>query len=103
MANKSITMTQVRRIIQLKKEGLSKLGISQSLHIHRATLDNYLTRLSASGKSFSDLMECSDEQLQALVYSEAVTPKADDRIEDLKKHLDYFHVNFNSIIYHYFS
>ena len=90
MANKSITMTQIRRIIQLKAEGLSKLRISQSLNIHRATLDNYLSRLTASGKSFSELIDYSDDQLQTLVYSEVATPKADERINDLKKHLDYF-------------
>ena len=90
MANKLITMTQVRRIIQLKAEGLSKLRISQSLNIHRATLDNYLSRLTASGKSFSELIDYSDDQLQTLVYSEVATPKADERIDDLKKHLDYF-------------
>ena len=90
MANKSISMTQVRRIIQLKVEGLSKLKISQSLHIHRATLDNYLSKLIASGKDFPELLECSDEQLTAFVYNDPVIPKADNRIEDLEKHLDYF-------------
>jgi transposase len=90
MANKSISMTQVRRIIQLKVEGLSKLKISHSLHIHRATLDNYLTKLVSSGKDFPELLECSDEQLTAFVYNDPVIPKADKRIEDLQKHLDYF-------------
>jgi transposase len=90
MANKSINMTQVRRIIQLRAEGLSKLKIAESLHIHRATLDNYLSKLVASDKSFSELSEYSEEQLQTLVYSEGATPKADERIDDLKKHLDYF-------------
>jgi len=90
MANKSISMTQVRRIIQLKAEGLSKLKISQSLHIHRATLDNYLLKLLASEKSFPELLEFSDDQLKALVYSDTVTPRADSRIDELRKHLDYF-------------
>ena len=90
MANKSIIMTQVRRIIQLRAEGLSKLKIAESLHIHRATLDSYLFKLVASGKSFSELSEYSEEQIQTLVYSEVATPKADERIDDLKKHLDYF-------------
>jgi hypothetical protein len=58
MANKSISMTQVRRIIQLKAEGLSKLKISGSLHIHRATLDTYLFKLEASGKSYAELLFC---------------------------------------------
>jgi transposase len=90
MANKSISMTQVRRIIQLKVEGLSKLKISESLHIHRATLDNYLLKLLASEKSFPELLEFSDDQLTALVYSDPVTPRADSRIDELRKHLDYF-------------
>ncbi|MDO9257906.1 MAG: IS21 family transposase [Bacteroidales bacterium] len=90
MTNKSISMTQVRRIIQLKAEGLSKLKISGSLHIHRATLDNYLSKFETSGKSYPELMQYSDEQLIALVYNGPVTPKADRRIDDLKKHLDYF-------------
>jgi len=83
-------MTQVRRIIQLKAEGLSKLKISQSLHIHRATLDNYLLKLLASENSFPELLEFSDDQLTALVYSDPVTPRADSRIDELRKHLDYF-------------
>jgi len=90
MANKSINMTQVRRIIQLKAEGLSKLKISESLHIHRATIENYLSKLLASDKSFSELLEYSDEELMGLVYTDRATPKADERFDDLKKHLDYF-------------
>jgi transposase len=90
MANKSISMTQVRRIIQLKVEGLSKLKIAQSLRIHRATLDNYLLKLLASGKSFSELLEFSEDQLQALVYHDPDIPRADSRIDELRKHLDYF-------------
>jgi len=90
MANKSISMTQVRRIVQLRAEGLSKLKIAESLHIHRTTLDNYINKLAASGKSFAELLECSDKQLMALVFSDPATPKADVRIDDLKKHLDYF-------------
>ena len=84
MANKSINMTQVRRIIQLKAEGLSKLKISQSLHIHRATLENYLSKLLTSDKSFSELLEYSEEELMGLVYTDRATPKADERFDDLR-------------------
>ena len=38
-------MTQIKRIIQLKSEGLSKLKISQKLSIHRKTLDDYLFKI----------------------------------------------------------
>jgi Homeodomain-like domain len=88
MTNKSIIMTQVRRIIQLKVEGLNKLKISRSLHIHRATLDNYLSKFEASGISYPELLLYSDEQLRAIVYNTPVTPNTDKRIDDLKKHFE---------------
>lgn len=90
MANKSISMIQVRRIIQLKAEGLSKLKISGYLQIHRATLDNYLSKCEISGKSYAELLKYSDEQLTALVYNDPVGPKADSRIDYLKNQMDYF-------------
>jgi len=89
MANKSIGMTQVRRIIQLKAEGLSKLKISGLLHLHRATLDNYLFRIEASGKSYTELLLLKDEQLVNLAYTAPVAIQTDERIEELKKHFPY--------------
>jgi DNA-binding CsgD family transcriptional regulator len=59
MTNKSIGMTQVRRIIQLKADGLSKLKISALLHLHRSTLDNYLSRIASSCKSSAELLQLS--------------------------------------------
>ena len=59
MANKSTNMMQIRRIIQLKAEGLSKLKISESLHIHRATLENYLLKLLTSAYFAPDLSSLS--------------------------------------------
>jgi len=90
MANKSIGMTQVRRIIQLKAEGQSKLKISALLHLHRATLDNYLSRIQSSGKSYTELLLLNDEQLVSLAYTASVPAQTDERLEELKKHFPYF-------------
>lgn len=90
MVNKSIGMTQIRRIIQLRAEGVSKLKISESVHLHRSTLDNYLSKIEATGKSFPELMNQSDEQLSAIVYNPLLQLKVDKRLEDLNKHMDYF-------------
>ena len=90
MVNKSIRMVQVRRIIQLRAEGQSKLKISESLHIHRTTLENYLSRLKETGKSFSEFLQCNDNQLSSLVFKEAVTPQADKRLNELNIYMDYF-------------
>jgi transposase len=89
MANKSITMTQVRRIVQLKAEGLSKLRISQSLHIHRSTLDNYFNKFESTGKSYAELLHYSDEALRCIAYTPMET-KPDARLETLQNHFDYF-------------
>lgn len=83
-------MIQIRRIVQLRSEGYNKLKISGILQLHRATLDNYLLKLESSGKSYQALLQCSDDQLRALVYNTPTLPKPDTRIEDLKKHLNYF-------------
>lgn len=90
MANKSINMIQVRRIVQFKAEGLSKLKISELLHIHRGTLDNYLSRFEATGKSYPELLLYNDECLSAIVFKASVTPNPDNRMDALKKQLDYF-------------
>ena len=90
MANKSIGMTQVRRIIQLKAERQSKLKISKLLHLHRATLDNYLSRIEASGKSYEELLLLKDEQLVSLAYTAPVPVQTDERLEELKKHFPYY-------------
>ena len=97
MANKSISMIQVRRIIQLKAEGLSKLKISESLHIHRTTLDTYISKFEATGKSYAELMQYSDEQLRTLVYNDPTGPKADSRLDDLKEHMNYFKAELSRV------
>lgn len=91
MANKSIGMIQVRRIIQLRAEGLSKLKISATLQIHRDTLGNYLSKFEATGKSYAELLQYSDDGLSAIAFNHLPnTVRPDSRIDDLKKHLDYF-------------
>lgn len=40
MANKTISMIQLKHIIQLKTEGFNKLSISQKLWIDRKTLSD---------------------------------------------------------------
>lgn len=83
-------MTQVRRIIQLKTEGLSKLKISEALHIHRATLDAYLLKFDATGKSYPELLRYGDDQLSAIASSTSSAATPDGRFDALQKHLDYF-------------
>ena len=84
MANKPISMTLLKRLIQLKSEGLSKLKISKILGIHRKTLNEYLFKLELTGKSYQDLLQYSEAELAAIVYNSKNTHQPDSRIDDLK-------------------
>jgi DNA-binding NarL/FixJ family response regulator len=50
MANKSITMLQIRRIIQLKVLGQSNRSIASELHSDRKTVNAYVHQISKLGK-----------------------------------------------------
>lgn len=90
MANKPISMTQIKRIVQLKSDGASKLKISQSLGIHRKTLDNYLFKLEVTGKSYQELFQYNETELAAIVYNTNNCCQSDPRRDDLTSRFDYF-------------
>jgi len=90
MANKSISMVQVKRIIQLKAEGASKYKISKILGVHRTTLEGYLRKLESTGKRYQVLLEHSDQELVDIVYNVSNTYKSDSRLKELQKQFDYF-------------
>ena len=77
-------MLQIRRIIQLKAEGANKSQIAQKLKIHRATLNQYLSLLAATGKSIEALLEWSEDELAQVVYREQNTNQFDQRLPELQ-------------------
>lgn len=88
-------MTQVRRIVQLKSEGVSKLKISQKLGIHRKTLKEYLFRFERTGKSYQELLEYSEAELAAIVYNTKNTHQPDSRFDDIQSRFDYYAEQLN--------
>jgi len=97
MANKTISMTQIKRIIQLRNEGVSKLKISKRVGIHRKTLDDYLFKIEFTGKSYSELLSLNEIELGAIVYSSENTKQPDKRLEELKKNFDYYNQELNKV------
>lgn len=78
MANKSITMVQIRRILQLHLAGSSKLGISKAMLIHRKTADNYISKLETTGKRVEELLQLDDKSLRDIFYK-AINPVIEDK------------------------
>ena len=74
MANKTITMLQLRRLLQLKEQGFSNRQVKRTLNLSRQTVDDYVNRLKQTDKSYKELLKLDDESLQVLAFQEQVLP-----------------------------
>lgn len=90
MANKPITMLQLRRIIQLRDNGYSNRYISKKLRIARDTVNSYVNRIKDCEKASKELLKLDDEQLSLLIKETPADPILDDRYIDLQNRMEYF-------------
>ena len=66
MANKSITMSKIKHVLQLYFQGRSKLLIVQQTGISRNTIKKYLKEYIASGLSNEEILKLSEKELEKL-------------------------------------
>ena len=66
MANKPITMSKLRKVLQLYLNGKSKKFISNYLNLSRNTVKKYLIELNALNLSNEELNQLSDLDLEKL-------------------------------------
>jgi len=92
MANKVISMQQIRSIIQLLEKGYSLRGISAEMRLSRPTVTFYATRLKHDLYSLADLRQLSDEALAKVVYTSGVVKPlpGDARRQELDLRMPYF-------------
>lgn len=83
MANHSISMLLLRRLLQQKKQGLSNRKIANNLQISRDTVNIYVQRISGGGRSLEELLSLTDEHLASYLMAPAVPEKRDKRYEQL--------------------
>ncbi len=88
MANSRLQMFQLRRLIQLRLQGVSKRNIARSLAIARNTVQHYLSQFEALFPDLEQLRDWDDAQLNRLVN--APSPQADkyQHLTDLFPHLE---------------
>jgi transposase len=77
MANKSIVMSKLRRLLQLHNQGKSKLFISKYLDLSRNTVDKYLAILKITGKPVEDLLLLDDIGLEKIFVKKPVKTPSD--------------------------
>lgn len=90
MANKTITMLKLRRILQLKEQGFSNRRISRILQLSRQTVDDYVKRLKQTEKSFGELLNLDDQLLEVLAYEQHAPAVFNDNYTDLQSRLPGF-------------
>ncbi len=74
MANKPISMINIRQVLRLYSQGRSKLQIAAQKGISRNTLKKYLKQFVLSDLSFEQISVLSDKELEALFGSTDESP-----------------------------
>ncbi len=92
MANKVITMQQIRSIIQLLEKGYSLRSISAQIGMSRQPVTFYVARLKNAPYSLEALRQLSDEDLARIVYAPAVVKPLSEnaRRQELEVLMPYF-------------
>ena len=92
MANKVITMLQIRSIIQLLEKGFSFRAIAQQLGLSRQPVTFYAKRLKNAPYSLAQLRHLPDKDLATIVYGPAVSvPQVENvRRKEVELKMDYF-------------
>lgn len=87
MANKYITMLQLRSILKLKSQGKSNREIAKFLHLARETVNGYVQQFQQLDKSVETLLKLNDEELSSLFQKEVREVKKDWRLADLQQRI----------------
>ena len=69
MANKTLTMLQTRRILQLLNQGLSQRKIAKTLSISRNTVQDYCLKFIKSRLTHQGLLALDDHALHEILSS----------------------------------
>lgn len=91
MANKVISMQQIRLLIQSLEQGFSLRAIASQLKLSRQTVTHYVEKIKASCCSFATLRQMSDAELAVIVYPAAQEADIDksERRRDLHQRIPY--------------
>ena len=92
MANKVISMQQIRTILQLLEKGFSLRAISSQVGLCRQTVTFYAARLKSAPYSYEELRQLTDENLAAIVYIPLVAAPLSEnaRRQEFDSRIPYF-------------
>lgn len=97
MANKTITMLQIRRVLQLLDQGFSQRRIAREVNISRNTVQDYCLKFLKSELSVKQLLALSDQDLNQRILSDRSVPAKDDRYQRFAPDLPYYLKELNRV------
>jgi len=83
MADHSINMHTLSRILQLKRQGTSNRQIAVTCGLSRDTVNLYVQRMIACSKTIDTLLELNDEERAGILMAPPVPPPLVERYRDL--------------------
>jgi len=87
MANKTITMLQIRKVLQLLQQGHSQRSIARQVNISRNTVQDYCLKFYRSGLTIEELFSLDDHNLNQSITTERPVDLKDHRYEQLAPRL----------------
>jgi len=87
MANKTITMLQIRKVLQLLDQGFSQRRIAREVDISRNTVQDYCLKFFKTGLSVKQLLALNNYELNQCVIPDRSVPLKDNRYERLAPRL----------------
>ncbi len=87
MANHSINLLTLRRVLQHKRQGTSNRQIALTCDLSSDIVNLFVQRIIECSRSVDTLLEFVDETLACILMAPPVPPPADERWEDLKTRL----------------
>ncbi len=89
MAGKTISIMELRQIIQLKQKGVSHRQIAEQLSINRNTVNQYVRTMHTLDKSYEALLALDDAALSQLLV--ATSEKSQPRYQELAQEFETIH------------
>ena len=87
MAAKLISMSKIKQIIRLRKQGKAILTIAQSVGVSKNTVKKYLLFIQENNLTFEQVLSMDEFEAQSLFSNEKEKPA--DRYRDLEKFFPY--------------
>lgn len=89
MAQKTVIMSLIKQVQQLKKEGVAIKEIVRRVGLSRKTVKKYLRRLEDIPLQADDSEKTTDQELAAIVYNNDTAPTRSKREKELLDHFEY--------------